>query len=279
MVGLEFRGTPSAVLGGFQVFQTSRVEVLKAASTAQFPECDQETINLIASPVKKSSEDDYQRKWKFFLKFVENKRMEFKNINIDIVLRFLSYLFYTKGLKPSTVSHYRSALTQPLLSYFNIDLRVQAVNSMIRAMKIQRPHEPTPRPAWKLSKVLAYLDNLTTNSETSSLRNTAFLLLLATGWRLSEIHACVRHNDFCRFTETHTLLLQPHSSFLAKNGLRKRLDMKEIKTLKLTNGQTSNICPVTALKTYLSLTPRDKEGPLFHNPKDGKSISMFQLRY
>ena len=34
-----------------------------------------------------------------------------------------------------------------------------------------------------------------------------------------------------------------------------------------------------ALKEYLLLTARKKEGPLFHNPRDGNNISIFQLRY
>ena len=128
---------------------------------------------------------------------------------------------------------------------------------MLRAMKIQRPHEPTPRPAWKLSKVLTHLDTLNTDSEANSLRKTAFLLLLATGWRINEIHTCSRNEDFCRFTVRHSVLLQPHSSFLAKNGLRKRLEDKEIKILKLADGHIVSFnleCLMKALgKTWLIL--------------------------
>ena len=264
---------------GNKDFQTSRLGVLKEACAEQFPDCDQQTINLIASSVKKTSEADYQRKWDFFLQFIKEKGVDFEDIKPDIVLRFFSFLFYTKGLKPSTVCHYRSALARPLLEYFNINLRVPQVNSMLRAMKIQRPNEPSPRPAWKLSKVLSYLQSLNTSSETNSLRKTAFLLLLATGWRISEIHACVRNVEFTRFTESHNVLLQPHASFLAKNGLRRRMEAKEIKALKLQDGQTSTICPVEALKEYLLLTSRKKEGPLFHSPRDGSNLSIFQLRY
>ena len=264
---------------GNKDFQTSRLGILKEACAEKFPDCDQQTINLIAGSVRKTSEADYQRKWDFFLQFIKDKGVAFENIKIDIVLRFFSFLFYTKGLKPSTVCHYRSALARPLLEYFNIDLRLPEVNSMIRAMKIQRPIEPSPRPAWKLSKVLSYLESLNISSEMHSLRKTAFLLLLATGWRISEIHACVRNVEFTRFTESQNLLLQPHASFLAKNGLRKRLEPKEIKTLKLQDGQTSSICPVEALKEYLLRSSRRTEGPLFHNPKDGSNLSIFQLRY
>ena len=264
---------------GHKYFQASRVGVLKEACSEEFPDCDQQTLDLMTRSVKMSSEADYQRKWESYILFTKGKGVDFDDINTDIVLRFLSFLFYTKGLKPSTVCHYRSALARPLLAYFNIDLRRPEVNAMLRAMKIQRPNEPSPRPAWKLSKVLSYLDSLDTSSETNSLRKTAFLLLLATGWRISEIHACVRNQEFLRFTESHNVLLQPHSSFLAKNGLRKRLEPKEIRVLKLQDGQISNICPVEALKEYLKFTSKNEEGPLFLNPRDGSLLSIFQLRY
>ena len=248
-------------------------------NSTKYPGCDKETIGLISAPVTKSSENDYQRKWKYFLNFVSEKGISFEDITIDVVLRFLTFLFYTKGLKPSTVSHYRSALAQPLLIYFNIELKVQAVLSMLRAMKLQRPHEPSSRPAWKLSKVLNYLETLDTNTVVQSLRKTTFLLLLATGWRVSELHACVRNEEFCRFTENSSLIIKPHSSFLAKNGLRKRLQAKEIKTLKTPEGEVSNICPVTALQEYLNHTSNSKEGCLFLNPKDGKGLSLFKTRH
>ena len=34
-----------------------------------------------------------------------------------------------------------------------------------------------------------------------------------------------------------------------------------------------------ALKEYLLRSSRRTEGPLFHNPKDGSNLSIFQLRY
>ena len=149
--------------------------------------------------------------------------------------------------------------------YFNIDLRVQAVQSMLRARKLLRPNEPSSRPPWNLSKVLTYLKNLDTTSIVQSLRKTAFLLLLATGWSISKLHTWVRNEEFCRFTENSSLIIRPHSSFLAKNGLRRRLVSKEIKILKTSEGNVSDICPVTALITYLKHTSESKIGFLFHD--------------
>ena len=264
---------------GLENFQTSRLEVLKTAYKNKYPGCDTDTINLMSTSIKKSSQSDYQGKWTQFLKYIQEKGVPFDCVKVDIVLGFLSYLFHTRGLKPSTIGHYRSALSKPLLQYLNIDLRKEEVCSMIRAMKLQRPHEPPPRPAWSLSKVLVYLDSLDTASATNSLRKTSFLLLLATGWRISELHACVRNAEHCRFTENASLLLEPHSSFLAKNGLRQRIAVKEIRTLRNREGITSNICPVSALREYLGHTPNQSEGCLFINPKNNKGISLFQLRY
>ena len=261
-----------------QNFQNSRLEVLKIGNYIKYPELDTQTLNLISAPVKKTSEKDYQRKWNYFQDFLKQKGIPFNDIVIEVVMKFFSHLFYSKGLKPSTISHYRAALSQPLSIYSNIDLRVPAVQSMLRAMRLQRPNEPSSRPAWNLSRVLTYLENLDTTSITQSLRKAAFLLLLATGWRISELHACVRDEDFCRFTERSSLIIRPHSSFLAKNGLRKRLESKEIKILKTPEGNVSNICPVTALRTYFEHTSEFKVGCLFLNPKNKKSISLPQIR-
>ena len=51
-------------------FQNSRLEVLRAANESVFPFCDEETISLITKSIRKSSEEDYQRKWITLLNYV-----------------------------------------------------------------------------------------------------------------------------------------------------------------------------------------------------------------
>ena len=133
----------------------------------------------------------------------------------------MSHLFHTRRLKLSTISHYRSALSRPLLDYFRYDLNCHQIQLLLRGMRIRRPHEPSPKPQWSLNKVLTLLENVVNSSETTSLRKTAFLLLLATGWRISEVHACVREKEYSSFNKRGSLLIKPHTSFLAKNGHRK----------------------------------------------------------
>ena len=143
-------------------------------------------------------------------------------LNFEMVINFLTHLFYEKSLKPSTISHYRSALALPLLLHCGIDLKVPEVNQLLRAMNLQRPRATVVSPGWKLSTVLDFLErDNQPPSEIMKMRKAAFLLLLATGWRISELHACVRNNELCRFTENNTLLIRPHSLFLSKNELRK----------------------------------------------------------
>ena len=86
------------------------MEALKVTNSIKYSGCDNETIGLIRTPVTKSPENDYQRKWEYFQKFLSENGIPFENITVEVLLRFLTFLFYTKGMKPSSVSHYRSAL-------------------------------------------------------------------------------------------------------------------------------------------------------------------------
>ena len=117
------------------------MEVLKVANSFHFPDCDPQTINLITGTVRESSESDYQRKWKFFLEYTTSKGIAFNDIEKSVALSFLSHLFIVKKLKPSTVSHYRSALSRPLKEYFNIDLTCNTVHNLLKGMKVKRPLE------------------------------------------------------------------------------------------------------------------------------------------
>ena len=256
--------------------QTSRLEIITAAYNKQFPNCPK-AVDLMAAPLRKSSVNDYQQKWKTFVNFLESNKIQLENITIGNVLQFFTYLFYEKHRRPGTVAHYRTALTIPLQVHFQINLRIPAVADLLRSMNLQRPVIPMKAPAWSLNKVLEFLDiKENTKGKVMQFRKTAFLLLLATGWRISELHACVRDSEFCRFTENSSLLIRPHPSFLAKNEHpQNRWIHKEIKVLKLQDGTVSNICPVTTLKKYLKNTSKATTGTLFLKPNN--NIEKFTI--
>ena len=262
-----------------QPYQTSRLEIIKAAYNKKFPNCN-EAVKLMAAPLRGNSIRDYQHKWKTFLEFLNKCEIPFDKVTVSSVLRFFTYLFYEKHFKPGTVAHYRTALTVPLKEHFNIDLKIPAVADLLRAMWLQRPNIPTSAPAWSLNKVLSFIETLSIPlDETMLFRKTAFLLLLSTGWRVSELHACVRNAAYCRITENSTLYIRPHPSFLAKNeDPKRRWVHKEIRLLKLQDGSVSKLCPVTTLKEYLQLSPNRKTGDLLLTPGNhGKKLTIHQL--
>ena len=101
--------------------RTSRINIWKF-SGQQMAQHSQNAMNWhstsLKESIKKSSEGDYQRKWNTFLDYVHNKGLKLEDIDKGLVASFLSHLFYVKKLKLSTISHYRSALSSPLLDYF-----------------------------------------------------------------------------------------------------------------------------------------------------------------
>ena len=260
--------------------QTSRLAIIEAGYKKQYPELPPEAIKLMARPVRKVSMKEYQQKWKAFILFLRSKNMPFDKISVTNVIQFLCFLFYERNLSPGTVTHYRTALVVPLQIYFNIDLKIPAVTDILRAMCLQRPKTPSSAPAWSLNKVLEFLERLPTDlSMEMLLRKTAFLLLLATGWRISELQACVRDLEFCFFTRDSSLRIRPHPSFLAKNERsQERWEHKEIKVLILQDGSISKLCPVTSLKSYLKRTSKFRKGKLFLTPGNPQKImSVYSL--
>ena len=261
-----------------QYYQTSRVAVIREAYQSKFKAC-QETLGLLATPLRQSSLNDYETKWKIFCSFLSERNISPKDLTLSHVLDFFSFLFYEKKLKPTTVAHYRSAITVPLQLGFQINLHDTAVSHLLRAMSIKRPNAPATAPKWCLDKMLKFLDSWPIQLPLDRLlQKTAFLLLLATGWRISELHACVRSPNYCSISIQNTLSLRPHPSFLAKNECTiNRWTHNTILPLLLPDGTRSKLCPVAALAEYLNKTSRITTGSLFLHPSTQKPLTKGQL--
>ena len=52
-----------------------------------------------------------------------------------------------------------------------------------------------------------------------TLARAAFLVLLCTGWCISELQACVKLSDYCCITQDGKHRIRPHEALLAKNEL------------------------------------------------------------
>ena len=277
------RGTPATSCGrqgstSTTNYQTSRMAVIRTAYEKKFPSCHA-AIDLLTKPLRKSSLKDYEGKWLRFCSFLKDRHISPDNITLASVIEFFTYLFHDKNLRPGTIAHYRSALSVPLQLQFKIDLHDSAVSTLLRAMYIQKPNPPVTAPLWNLNKVLSLLDSWEENLPIEDLlQKTAFLLLFATGWRVSELHACVRGTEFCSISEDDTLLIRPHPSFLAKNeSTINRWNHKTIKPLRLVDGTLGNLCPVNSLKQYLQHTRKVDATKLLLHPKTQKPLSKQQL--
>ena len=260
-------------------YQTTRLEIIKAAYERQFPGCRQ-AVTLMSAPIRDVSINEYEKKWKAFMFFLRTNDIPFRDISLTYVINFLAFLFYHKNLSPKTVAQYRTALAKPLRLYFGIDLIVPAIADLLKSMCLQRPSIPVSAPSWSLNKVLTFLDELPTPlTPIMLLRKTAFLLMLSTGWRISELSACVRDPEFCYFTGDMILNIRPHPSFLAKNeNPQKRWDVKEIKKLSLQDGSVSKLCPVATVHEYLQSTRPAAKGPLFLTPgSPTKGLTIYKL--
>ena len=167
---------------------------------SSFP-VDTIATELMALPIRPSSAKTYQSHWLEFLSFLKRVGVtQMSQCTLNHVARFLNSL-YRKGLIASTVANYRSALSVPLRTVLNIDLLDPAVSAWIRPMSLHRPARPLTVPSWNLQTVLDYLEGLPAHlAFDDSLARAAFLVLLCTGWRISELQACVKLSDYCLIT-------------------------------------------------------------------------------
>ena len=260
-------------------YQTSRLEIIRAAYDKEFPDCKQ-AVTLMAAPIHSVYDNEYEKKWKAFMSFLKINNIPFKEISLAYVIQFLTFLFYAKHLNPKTVAQYQTALVKPLRYYLGINLVVPAVADLLRAMCLQRPSVPVLAPAWSLNKVLTFLDELSTpTSPVMLLWKASFLLMLTTGRCISELSACVRDPEFCYFTGNTTLNIRPHPSFLAKNeNSQKCWGINEIKSLWLLDGSVSKLCPVQTTQEYLQRTQPAIKGPLFITPGNhNKGLTIHKL--
>ena len=263
----------------FSDYKTSRVETIKESFRRKFPKCD--AIDLMLEDLSENTLRDYEHKWKSFLKYLEEENIPQEEVIVDYVLNFLKKLFIKYNLKPGTILKYKTALTNPLMAKFKINIKIPEATILMNAMKKARPDKPSKEPHWNLNKVLKYIDEELPDSPSIEylLRKTAFLLLLATGMRVSELHACLRTKDCCVFTEDNFLKIGHHHLFLAKNEKPdKRWSLRVVKPLYLQDGSISKLCPVSSLRTYLNRTSDFKKGRIFRSTgRISKELTKNQL--
>ncbi|CAG2193457.1 unnamed protein product [Mytilus edulis] len=176
-------------------------------------------------------------------------------ISVQQLADFLIHLFEEKGLSPSTIKGYRSAISRTIQLSGGPDFgNNEFISLLVKNFTLERPRQRVLIPSWNLSLVLSALKTHPFEpAEKVEIKflsyKCCFLLALASGRRRSEIHAfstadyCLRFN---RDKSSVTLLTDP--AFLAKNQIPGRgSEPIVIPALPV-------LCPIRVLLLYLQRT-------------------------
>ena len=140
-------------------------------------------------------------------------------------LSVLPFPFEERKLCPGTIEGYRSAIAGALRHSTGVDLgKDPRLTSLIRSFFRERPRSLRTLPPWDLSLVLYALSAPPFEPLGQILLKfltwkVAFLLLLASGSRRSEVHA-LSHDKIAHGGGWKWVTLEPISSFVAKTQLR-----------------------------------------------------------
>ncbi|VDI73767.1 Hypothetical predicted protein [Mytilus galloprovincialis] len=180
----------------------------------------------LTKSVRDSTSIVYDAKWSIFSDWCSEREIDPFQVTVQQLADFLVFLFESKGLCPSTIKGYRSAISRTIHISGGPDFGInEHISLLVRSFSLERPRQKTLVPKWDLGLVLSFLKLPPFEpAETIDLRflsyKCCFLLALASGRRRSEIHAfsisdaCLRFN---RDKSSVTLLTDP--AFLAKNQI------------------------------------------------------------
>ena len=217
----------------------------------------------------------YQSKWNVFVSWCTDHNKDPIETTGPVLADFLIYLFQAKKLAASTIEGYRSAIAGALRHNTQEDLgKDKDLTALIQSFYRERPKPTKTHPPWDLSIVLWTLTEPPFEPiDSISLKmltwKTAFLLLLASGARRSEVHALsfksVRHEESWKWVS-----IDPIPTFVSKTQVRTRgasafkgITIKALSTILCPDmKQDRALCPVRALKAYLYKTKELRKNKL-----------------
>ena len=254
----------------------------KAESPQKFSKSVAERVK---APQRFSSRRVYESRWAIFESWCKQSQVKFKKPTLSSIADFLTYLFNEKGLKPTTIAGYRTAIADHL-GPAGIEISNSfELNRLIASFHRDRPVKDRNIPSWDLSLVLLAL----TKAPFEPLKDaplkiltfkTVFLMTLASGRRRGEVHAWT-FRSLKHKTGWKEVTVSPSSVFLAKNQLASDgpsiVQPVVIPALKPSLDQSltedMTLCPVRSLRYYIDKTKDLREGKhlLFISFKSGFS--------
>ena len=205
---------------------------------------------------------------------------------VALVCNFLAFAHHDLNLQYRTVTTYRSALRHPLLITCGVDINTLQSDLLLRGIFLARPPlKARPMPSWSLNQVLSFLDGplfepLETAEPLRLLQKALFLLMLATGRRISKVSSLSRQFQ----NRGDHLVLHCVPGFLPKHHTPRFMPSPPYLWRFLKNSSTPvNHCPVRALLIYVQRSNRWLVGrppnllTMWHLPRTKRPLSQVLL--
>lgn len=200
----------------------------------------------------------------FFAKWAASNSVSELHPTVEEIAEFLSFLFESKGLQPSTIQGYRTALADKFDRTLTWSIGSDPdLSRLVKSVYRDRPKALRVLPPWNLSLVLHVLSGppfepLFLAPPKFITLKTVFLLALASGHRRSELHALVRSRVSHTANWGH-VTLKPALTFLAKNqdpaATAEAFAPVVIPAIE-GSAQDRLLCPVRALRIFLEVSDR-----------------------
>ena len=215
-----------------------------------------------AEALRESTRASYDSKLELFFKWCNDFTCDPYSASLGLVADFLIFLF-DKGLAISTIRGYRSAIASCHRGFQDGSSISESsiLSNLCKSFFLKRPPEKTLLPAWSLPVVLRALaeapfEPLHKVSLHCLAIKTAFLVAIASGQRVSALHALSIEPGHVRW-EPAGVRLVPRPNFIAKN---QSPSSQPVEIFLPSMSSFSSVeadkvwCPVRALKWYLDRT-------------------------
>ncbi len=238
-------------------FTSTRLQTIFQSATDQG--FSQEVSRRIATGQHRgSTQNIYCSRWRAFDSWCSERDYDPRTASVAQLADFLLHLFDSKGLSPSAIAGYRSAINSVWRVIGRSSTESFHLTQLIKSFKADRPRSRVVHPKWDLALVLSMLtkppyEPLSQAPFKDLAAKTVFLLLLASSRRRGDIHAI----DPKRVTfMKDAAILVPCPGYLPKirstaEG-QTRYQPIVVRSLRaLTNDEDElSLCPVRALRLY-----------------------------
>ena len=254
-----------------------------------------DTVDLVDSSHRLSTHSVYGHYWGKWLVWCDSHGIDPVRPTDIQLANFLSDLFVRKRLALSTMKGYRSAISTTIaqLGGHVVDQSHNPflLRDVVRGASIREARTPRRAPAWDLFQVLASLREAPYEPlRESSLKwltfKTAFLIMLASGRRGSEVHALSGLPADVSFERNGSASLRFLPEFLAKNqvpGVPSPVIVIPALTRILGDDDLDRLlCPVRCLRFYLKRVKPFRKAAhrrlfISYNPEYTSDISLATL--